>query len=203
MRPKSWQSLLFKASHLNLEVEDRIEMIREHSAEFERRVLREMGESSPPIPSNDEPFERGLSRTDHNRESSQSSGGPSDSSPQETKSTLPDAAKKLWRSIAVKTHPDRVGTDSELGQLYRRAASAWNDGELGPLIGVAIELGIPVDPEPSFRQALNSLVEESERRLEDMEKMAVWRWIVAQPEDKSAIVKQTSEILIRNKKETA
>lgn len=201
MRLKSWQSLLFKVRHLNLEVEDRTELIREHSAEFERRVLREMGEAAPPVPVHEDTAERGLAVPGEDEESSRATDDHEEHGGAEAKPGLPESAKKLWRSIAIKTHPDRVGTDGELGQLYRRAAAAWNDGELAPLVGVAIELGIPIEPDPSFRQALQSLVEESERKLGDMEKMAVWRWIMAEPEDKSAIVKQTSEILSRNRKE--
>lgn len=203
MRLKSWQSLLFKVRHLSLEVEDRMEQIREHSAEFERRVLSEMGEAPASHSESDDAQEHGLVPSITGRlppqDEPQDTGRTADPF-QEAKdsgggSKMPESAKKLWRSIALKTHPDRVGTDGELGQLYRAASAAWNDGNLAGLIGVALELGMAIEPDESFFGALRTIAEQTEEKLGSLESMAVWQWLQADEEDRDEVVKRTSQII--------
>lgn len=203
MRLKSWQSLLFKVRHLSLEVEDRMEQIREHSAEFERRVLNEMGEAPPVETKVSDAGEQGIvpspgpMLTDH--ESPQNTGRTADPLSQEAKAgespSMPESARKLWRAIALKTHPDRVGKDNELGQLYRTASAAWNDGNLAGLIGVALELGMAIEPDESFYGALRAIADQTEEKLGSLESMAVWQWLQADEEDRDEVVKRTSQIV--------
>ena len=194
LRLRSWKSLLFKVQHLSLEVEDRLELIREFTPEFERRVMREMGEApAPEAPIQPESDEPGLVKA----QAEPHGEAPANPDPPESDQTkkVPDSVRRLWRSIAVATHPDKVGSDGELGVLYRRASAAWSEGDYATLVGVALDLGVAIEPDESLAAALRQIAEEHERKLSNLEQMAIWQWLQASAEKKAAVVRATSDIL--------
>lgn len=195
MRQKSWQSLLFKVRHLSLEIEDREELIRDNSAEFERRVLREMGE--PPRSTADLELSGtpGLTRVSKPKPGDEPKLSNEIEQDVTAKENVPPSVRRLWKAIALQSHPDRVGSDGELGRLYRIAASAWAEHDYAALVGVALELGLSIEPDESLAKALRDIVAAHERRLSDLEQMAVWQWIHAEPSDKPAIITRTSQIV--------
>jgi len=196
MRQKSWQSLLFKVRHLSLEVEDRQELIRENSAEFERRVLREIGD---PVPAERSSPEQEIASASKELARSEPVGDlppPADDQPEAAvPEGIPDAVRRLWKAVALKSHPDRVGSDGELGRLYRVASAAWTARDFAGLLGVALELGLAIEPDEALGKALAEIVSTQEKRLAELEQMAIWQWIQADPASKPDIVKRTSEIV--------
>lgn len=195
MRNKSWQSLLFKVRHLTLEIEDREELIRENSAEFERRVLREMGEETRPTADLEFSGPPGVTMVSKPQQSDEPKLSDAIEHDVPVKDKVPPAVKRLWKAIALQSHPDRVGSDGELGRLYRIAASAWADHDFAALVGVALELGLYVEPDDALAKALKEIVVAHERRLADMEQTAVWQWLHAEPSDKPAIIMRTVKIV--------
>lgn len=195
MRQKSWQSLLFKVRHLSLEIEDREELIRDNSAEFERRVLREMGEAPRSTADLELSGTPGLTRVSKPNPGDEPKLSDELEHESTVKQGVPPALRRLWKAIALQSHPDRVGSDGELGRLYRIAASAWAEHDYAALVGVALELGLSIEPDESLAKALRDIVAAHERRLSDLEQMAVWQWIQAEPSDKPAIITRTSQVV--------
>lgn len=203
MRQKSWASLIFKVRHLSLEVEDRTELIREHAADFERRVLSKMGVAPP------ENDAEGAATSGESALVLLPKSGPNHEQPpplegtavgevggvQASEPAVPEAVRKLWKAIAKASHPDRVGSDGDLGKLYRVAAAAWAERDFAGLVGVAVELGLAIEPDEALGAALRQVVSDHERRLAEIEKMAVWCWIQADDEEREGIVSRTSEIV--------
>jgi len=55
---------------------------------------------------------------------------------------LPDDLRKLWKKIALITHPDKTGNNPRLTRLYRRASDAVKTSSAQELVQIAVELGI-------------------------------------------------------------
>ena len=49
--------------------------------------------------------------------------------------------KKLYRKIAEKTHPDKID-DKEMLEVFRTAASAYNNGDIATILEIAGNLNI-------------------------------------------------------------
>jgi hypothetical protein len=194
MRQKSWASLIFKVRHLSLEVEDRTELIKEHVANFERLVLQKMGEP-PPENQAEVSAASGESTLVLLVKSEPIAAAREAEVAQASDHTIPEAVRKLWKAIAKASHPDRVGADGDLGKLYRVAAAAWAERDFAGLVGVAVDLGLAIEPDEALGAALRRVVSDHERRLAEIDQMAVWCWIQAEDEERDGIVIRTSEIV--------
>lgn len=198
IRPKAWKALLHRVRHLALELDDRQELTETHAPEFIRLVQTDLGEPATETTKPD-PSEVGLvvSRAAQEGPEVPPRGrGPTEDSPapENDDAAPPDAARKLWRAVAVATHPDKVGSDGELGQLYRRASAAWQDRNWSELVGVGLELGLTIEPDQALYEALMTIRDKSERKLAQLEDTALWQWIVSEDEDrKTAIVRDVSQ----------
>ena len=103
-------------------------------------------------------------------------------SPEEEEDTGEDSpwAKKLYKKIAMKTHPDRVDSSADphaMEQLFRNAASAVADGDYATLISIANKLGIELDFGASeIVPILKQATMELRAKLESLEKSLAWSW---------------------------
>ena len=95
------------------------------------------------------------------------------------KLTAPDWAKKLYKKIALASHPDRTLNDhrhEKLKKIFQDSASAMESGKFKTLLGYALELDIPtsaIGPEvlPLLKQRLESLKQEIETVKQS------WEWV--------------------------
>ena len=194
LRPKAWQALLYRVRHLALEIDDRKEVVQANSAEFLALVRREMGEPERA----QEEGEPGLVPAGQPQRGPEvppragdEPGG--DAEPTEAAERPPEAVRKLWRTIAVATHPDKVGSDGERGKLYRRASAAWQERNWSELVGVALELGLPIEPDESLYQALVAVRDRHEEQLDGIEETALWQWLIAETDERrSEIIREVS-----------
>lgn len=97
-----------------------------------------------------------------------------------TKSDVPEWARKLFKKIALMTHPDRVSDQAlreELQKTFYRAHKALEDGNFEDLIGVAVELKLDSGLED---RALIPLLETRVRKIKDdisrIESSIEWTW---------------------------
>lgn len=192
MRPKTWKSLLLKVRHLDLEVEDHQDLLKEHQAEFERLVREAAGE---PVVASNEPDEPGLIKADP--EAPPGAAPPEAAPPPD----YPDVIRKLWRAIAAKTHPDKTGGDPHLTDLYKEAVDALDRAAFERLIDIALELGIqiPMDEDlvPYIQQRADALTAEVRR----IEELAVWAWMQAKTDaERAKIIANVATIYKRRKK---
>lgn len=107
----------------------------------------------------------------------------------------PPWAKKLYRSVAMATHPDKVEDPSlipEMTKLFNTAARAIKQGELGDLIDLAVELGMEIDlPASEMARVIRDKIEHAQEKIHSMENCLAWVWCETESDsDKIQIVKQ-------------
>lgn len=194
LRPKAWQALLYRVRHLALEVDDHKEVVQANSAEFLALVRREMGESERE-PEEGEPGLVPAGQAHPGPEEPSGAGDESggDAEHAEAAERPPEALRKLWRAIAVATHPDKVGADDDRGKLYRRGSVAWQARDWSELVGVALELGLCIEPDESLYDALIIMRDRHEQQLSAIEQTGLWQWFVAETEQRrTEIVREVS-----------
>ena len=95
------------------------------------------------------------------------------------KLAAPEWAKKLYKKIALASHPDRTLNDhrhEKLKKIFQESAGAMEDGEFKKLLGYALELDIPTstigpDALPMLKERLSTLKEEIETVKQS------WEWV--------------------------
>jgi len=99
---------------------------------------------------------------------------------EDTKQEIPEWAKKLFKKIALMTHPDRVsdeGMREELQKIFLRASTALESGNFEDLVGAAVELKLDSGLED---RALIPLLETRVRKIKydiaTIENTVEWTW---------------------------
>jgi len=97
----------------------------------------------------------------------------------------PGWAKKAYRLIALRTHPDKISSDPSLSDsqrdrlvsLYREATSAYHEKNYESLAEVAAELEIEVDiPVTELERALESKIKSVRTEIMNTQKTLSWHW---------------------------
>jgi hypothetical protein len=122
---------------------------------------------------------------------------PSDIPPEEPETTKPEnkksiALKKLFRQIAEQTHPDKARANGfsnkevkRLGELFKRARSAYDNGNWYVLYSIAIDLDLPID-DPTNEQ-IDWIVEDIKKTLTKIARISdltAWHWYTGDDEAK-------------------
>ena len=92
----------------------------------------------------------------------------------------PQWAKKLYRQVAMLTHPDRLFDPSDvksMTKLFNKATDSVHSGDFSGLVDVAIELGLDVDlPDEEVTSRVEKKLEEIENKIFSMENCVAWKW---------------------------
>jgi hypothetical protein len=103
-----------------------------------------------------------------------------DKSESNKKSDAPEWARKLFKKIALMTHPDRVNDDDlrvTLQKSFLRASKALEDGKLDDLIGVAVELNLDSGlADESLIPLLNTKIKSCRDEIQVIERTDEWQW---------------------------
>lgn len=186
-RKRKWKSLKHKVEHLRLELEDRNEFIHEIESKF-MEELSKLTDGTVEEPETPDPMPQII---DVAGEAGGDLEGASKGDP------LPEDIKKLWKTIASMTHPDKTGNDPEKTALYLAASKAVDEGAVDEIIRIALELNIDV-PEASEGAVikLESLAHDLQKQISETENSVLWQWGSAPEEIKQGIL----EAYIRMKK---
>lgn len=122
-----------------------------------------------------------------NIEQDETSGPVQEAEPEkdDSQSAVPVWAKKAFRMIAMKTHPDKVNSDpsvsdsqrDKLVSLYREASVAFREGKYETLAEVAAELDIEVDiSQEEMETALERKITSLRDEMSKMQKTLSWVW---------------------------
>ena len=112
-------------------------------------------------------------------------GSGQDSSPDEDMSiedkvAAPDWAKKLYRKIALITHPDRSSEEfqeEKLRKIFLETSDAMSSGDFEKLLGFALELGVQdMDADVTMVPLLQKRVVDIKSEISEMESKAEWLW---------------------------
>jgi len=98
--------------------------------------------------------------------------------------------KKLFRKVAEKTHPDKVGSDIH-ADLFSKASNAYKNNDLAYLIEIAGILNLEiVDLSPEARALIRQNIEDIAKEIAGKKSTTAWAWINSETqEDKETIIK--------------
>ena len=183
------KSLKHKAEHLKLELEDKLEQTKKiekafldmlsklevedivnTSAEKQNSV-----EINAPVPDDAEHIPEDTDDVQENL--------------QEDAEERPEIFKKLWKQIALLTHPDRAGDNLDRLDQYKRASEAWTKKNYAELISIAEDLGIEVPEDTELDlQVLEKFVSDLESQIKQNEESILWAWSNSDEVKKSKIL---------------
>jgi hypothetical protein len=99
-----------------------------------------------------------------------------------------DKLRKIYRSIAKKTHPDRT-TNEDYVEMYVQATIAHDSNNLFDLYLIATELEIKVEFDESDFDMLAEIIQHKKKEISTLEGSFVWLFINApNEEEKEKIV---------------
>lgn len=195
---RRWKSLVHKVEHLRLEVEDHDEVLKEYEVAFVAALMLAEGVMTP---QNDQASEASTDVSTIVNDPNDPCPEPSTSANEEDtseelpsaaaidESNRPEAMKKLWKAVAMATHPDRTGGDERLTQLYKKASNAWNLGLFEDLLDVALEVRVSLpDPDPEMLVALTARAKNLSDRVISAEASVLWMWGNAPDEKKDSVM---------------
>jgi len=129
---RKFKKLTLQYSFLKLEKEDVEEISSKGAAELEKAYREKYGnniqdKTETPIPSEEEPE------------------GPEESEEIELQvdEEKNKDLKKLYRKIAIATHPDKTGSD-DYSDIFNKAAQAYKSNDLAQLLNIAGNLNIEI-----------------------------------------------------------
>lgn len=202
MKSKKWRRLVHKVEYLKLDLEDKEEEMRAIEAQFITRLSEvDPGFNSPPPPppQKDPPGEEIQEKTQHQvNVVDQTEPAKSDDKKEEPESPPPTVAaderpenmRKLWKAIALATHPDKTGGDQSKTDLYKRANRAWEERKYEELITIAIDLDIPTEEaDENAATLLEARSNQISARISQIESSVLWQWHHAPEDKKDAIIR--------------
>jgi hypothetical protein len=179
---RKWKSISLKVQHLQLELEEREELLRQYEEEFLRKLTEALVEEvvqpeNKPVASAPPPVNN--PNIDQQVEDIMDAPPPADG---------PEEMKQLWRSIAIATHPDKTQGDEHKAELYKRAGEAWRNGRYNELYKIALELDIePPDTDVTYT-VLEEITVDLEKKISEKEKSILWEWGRAKDDQRSKIM---------------
>jgi hypothetical protein len=181
-KKKRLRSLTHKVEHLRLEVEDRDETFKELEGEF-MKELAELTSGSPvPEPQVSDAVPEQSAKVEIFGGESPAESVTGTLVEGKNVEELPDDIKKIWKIIALMTHPDRTKNDPEKTEMYLAANRAADEGSVDEILRIAAELNIEIPEEsPLVEAKLESIANELENRLKTMEGSVLWQWGQAEP----------------------
>jgi len=94
---------------------------------------------------------------------------------------VPDWAKKIYRKITLKTHPDRLincSPDEKIKKtkVYTRVTEAYASGDYSILVMEALDMGLSLPEEKDVYDILNNKCKGLEKKLTDIKDSLYWMW---------------------------
>lgn len=202
---KKTKLLLHKLGYLRLEIESKKTELQEHEIEFNKRYSHSFLDDEQTSENSAEQNDTLKQEIIDKNELVETKDNLSDNSTDDTEDeerietsgpsiSVPEDIKKLWKQIAVKTHPDRTNNDPDLTEIYMRAREAYNNGGFDEIVDIALQLFIAVDSlSDETLKKLEQRVEDLEKDLNQVNNSVLWEWVKASDEKKTAI-----ENMLRN-----
>jgi hypothetical protein len=91
-------------------------------------------------------------------------------------------AKRLYREIVKKTHPDKANSNEHV-DLYKDATSAYEENDLISLYFIASELDIDVELEEEDIVNINEKINHKRKELHNIELSYLWLWYNAKTQE--------------------
>ena len=168
-----------------------LELLKEYEVEFSQDISyfkkQVHGEPEPP-PHTDEkpigeniPVEPGLwEKTEDGWEKIKDHENKSKSTEASSQKHIPDWAKKLYKKIALATHPDKVtGHTMEeiLIKRFLKAGQSYEAGEYDELVTIALDLNIEIEmDDEAMHITLSKQRDSLRKKITEIESSLAWIW---------------------------
>ena len=95
--------------------------------------------------------------------------------------------KKLYKTISIKAHPDRGGTNED----FQKLKSAYDRDNLIEMVELAVKYDIDYEIDADDETLLEKNITQYQVKIEDFKKSMAWVWATAQTKEvKLGIIKQ-------------
>jgi len=95
--------------------------------------------------------------------------------------------KKLYKTISIKAHPDRGGTNDD----FQKLKSAYDRDNLMEMVELAVKYDIDYEIDLEDESLLEKNITQYQMKIEDLKKSMAWVWATAQSKEvKMGIIKQ-------------
>ena len=192
--------LRLKLRHLSEELEQAQDLIKDYDAQFQGVISSLQVSLGLKEPEKKEPEKKEVRKTsgpetqgqkNSNKQAGQKSQEKQSSQEEDIRrevenqsASAPSWMKKLYKQIAMKTHPDRIAHQdlspyekAEYKRLFEVAKQAIQDSHGGELVYAAEVLGIDPDISPSMRMSLLAARgEKIKSQIVDIYKKPSWIW---------------------------
>lgn len=181
------KGLKLKAEYLKLELEEKDEEIRHFEKDFIENLMKlELEDIEDPAKTNDPKPDVRVEILDGEAKDQDEV---SEQTPEEAKDENYEEFKKLWKQIAILTHPDKSGNDPVKLEQYKKAAVAWDEKNYAEIISIAEELGINMPEETLLDlHILEKFINDLEGKIKENEDSILRAWAKATPEKREKIL---------------
>lgn len=98
----------------------------------------------------------------------------------------PAILKKIYKSLSLKTHPDKTGGDES---AFVAVKKAYNEGNVFKLLTIATKMNIDFTEikNDSVLELYEQNIKETQEKIENYKKRAAWVWAFANDEQKAIL----------------
>lgn len=184
-----------RLAYLRAEAAESVDSFEESVHEIETRIDgKEKPEESGPSEINNIPVNETSThiakiygKTDEPRETVESQKVEDKSPPEEDE--VRSHYKRLWRIVARLTHPDVVGNNEELIDLYKAASAAYEKDRRAELLDVAAEVNAQLEsPHPKMFEDIENRCVHYETMIKKIRESVAWQWKNAKEGTKKDII---------------
>ena len=187
------KKLILQHAYLKVEEQEVSEICLSHEPEIraymEKHYPETYGELTDPPNS-----PQAKAATDSNQEPTKEAGTEQqeDENPEISEPTKPPPKnkdlKKLYRKIAEKTHPDKVGADEYPG-IFSKAAQAYANNNIAALLDLASSLNIEMfELSEESILSLEKNVKQLSLRIINSKKSVAWAWHLTKSEEEKMVI---------------
>jgi hypothetical protein len=97
----------------------------------------------------------------------------------------PDKIKKLYKKVAVATHPDKGGSEDE----FKKVSDAFNNLDLATLLNLAGKYEVEYEVEDDDEGILNKNLKSIESQISDRKSTLAWQWGSGNKEERLNVLK--------------
>lgn len=114
---------------------------------------------------------------------------------------IPKEYKKLYRTLANATHPDKSGGDLEKVKTFQKIGNAISNGDYYKLIECALALDIEIPDEvPMDSGLIDEKIAQTKVEIKKITKSVAWEWYHIEEEEKRKFLfEKYIEFLLKNK----
>lgn len=99
----------------------------------------------------------------------------------------PPILKKIYKSLSLKTHPDKTGGDES---VFVAVKKAYNEGNVFKLLTIATKMNVDLTEfTKDSLELYERNIKETQEKIENYKKRAAWVWAFANDEQKAMLRK--------------